>query len=194
MFIFGFCVCKVEFYLTNIRYKANAIMINRTTITLKGKALKLMISAVFCCGLNLGSHAQLTTLTNQDKISDFLGNDRFNDLLSSNPSYLTFLDARCSNGYKIIDMPLEKTTGMTVLNSIVYEEWLISEKSEEEIRQTSEIELTPEEFVENSASPEFNILKYHFNFDKKEMVYYVLGATGKVIMIYPIEFINQKAN
>lgn len=169
-------------------------MIKPLTTILRDKLLKTSALLVFVFVVNQNSQAQLTELTNQDKVAEFLGDERFNDLLTSNPSYLTFLDTKCSYGYKIVEMGSEKTEGMTVLNSITYEEWVASSKSEEQILYTSETILTPEEFVENATSPEFNILKYHFNSDRKQIVYYVLGTTGKVIILYPVAYIAKQSN
>lgn len=164
------------------------------TTAANGNLLKTLGFTIFLCGASQASFSQLTNLENQSQIVEYLGDSRFNDLLQSNPSYLSFLDTRCSNGYKIIDMPSEKTVGMTVLNSIAYEEWVAPEKAEEEVLKSVELSSTPEEFVENSTSPEFNFLKYKLAFDKSETTYYVLGSTGKAIMIYPIEYINKQVN
>lgn len=168
-------------------------MLKLTTLSLF-RSLSACVLLVIFIGVNGTSFSQTDPLENQAKVAEYLGDSRFNELLQSNPSYLTFLDTRCSEGYKLIDMPAEKTAGMTVLNSITYEEWVVPEKSQEQVVSTTELTLTPEEFVQEALDPEFNFLKYHFKYDQKEMTYFVLGATGKAIIIYPVEYINKQAN
>jgi len=169
-------------------------MLKLITTALNGNLLKTLGLALLFCGVSQSSFSQSLNLENQSQIVEYLGDSRFNELLQSNPSYLSFLDTRCSVGYKVIDMGIEKTEGMTVLNSVSYEEWVVPEKAEEQVFKSVEFTSTPEEFVLDSNNPDFNILKYNLSFDKNVITYYVLGSTGKVIMIYPVEYINQQVN
>ena len=43
-------------------------------------------------------------------------------------------------------------------------------------------------------SEDFNFLEYKFTFDRKEVVYHVLGTTGRVIVMLPTEHINKIVN
>ena len=133
-------------------------------------------------------------LAHENQIIDYLGMEKYTSILQSNPAYLNFLDARCSSGYKILELAPEKTVGMQTIHSVKYSEWVISSKGEDEVRSYVDFTITPEEFVDKFNSSGFNFLKYNFQFDAKEISYYVLGNTGKVIMVYPIQYINSLVN
>ena len=156
-------------------------MLKSTTIALKGRLCSLLVFMVFLFGANLTLNAQSDPLVNQAQIVEFLGQTKFNELLSTNPSYLTFLDTRCSSGYKIIDMSKEKAA-----------EFELIDKIQKNNMYTSPVEaITAVEFVQAASSPNFNFLQYSFLFDSKEMTYYKLGSTGKVLMIFPVGYIAQ---
>ena len=57
-----------------------------------------------------------------------------------------------------------------------------------------ESKVSPEEFVTLYYEPEFNFLEYRLNFDRTNVTYHTLGNTGKVIMIMPVEQINEIVN
>lgn len=167
-------------------------MYKLATIAPTGKLTTIILTLVFFIGVNLTSSAQSNPLENQTKVAEYLGDSRFNDLLVSNPSYLEFLDTRCSKGYAIIDMPIEKTEGLDVLTSVSFEDWVPSEKPEETIFSRQIYTQTIEEFIASSSSSEFNFLKYDIKFDRTEVKYYVLGTSGKTLMVYPVEYINKQ--
>lgn len=141
----------------------------------------LMLLIVFLFGANQALFGQSTTLDNPDKVEQLLGEEKFNELLTSNPSYLVFLDTRCSSGYKIVDMTKEKAADFQLIQKI-----------KKHATVDSELEaVTADEFVQYASDPNFNFLQYSFQFDRTEMTYYKLGSTGKVLMIFPVGYINQ---
>ena len=193
MFIFGSYLRKFDHLLPKLElFKRYCYMLKLATIALPSRLCSFLMFMVFFIGANLTLNAQSNPLVNQAKVADYLGDSRFNDLLESNSSYLDFLDMRCSKGYSIIDMALEKTVGMTGITSIDFEEWSVPTKPDETISTKINHSLTAADFVTASSTSEFNFLKYHFQFDRSEITFYVLGETGKVIMIHPVEYINKQ--
>lgn len=49
---------------------------------------------------------------------------------------------------------------------------------------------SPEEFLQKYENGSLNILKYILAYDSKNVTYYQLGETGKVLVIYPTTYIN----
>lgn len=169
-------------------------MLKLTTTILRGRATTFM-SFLFVCVINLNSYSQLSSpLSNPIQLAEYLGDSRFNQLHQSNPSYLEFLDERCSNGYTVIDMPLEKTEGMTVLNTIPALKWIVIESEGKNVDQMISSSVTAEEFVLNHSQIDFNFLRYELAFEKSENTYYVLGNTGKVLIVYSVDHVSQKLN
>lgn len=133
-------------------------------------------------------------LNHKTQIIEYLGLEKFNSISQSNPAYLKFLDVRLSNGHLIVDYVEDKMEGFSVLNVIYHTEWKTVEKngkSRDEIVQTK---ITPEEFLIRMEDEDFNFLEYKFAFDRKEVVYHVLGNTGKVIVMLSTERINDIIN
>lgn len=124
---------------------------------------------------------------NESNIIEYLGQEDYDQLIQSNPSYLEFLDAKCTHGFAIESMESEKTSGFTVLNEIP----LIDPNNK--ITKTPPV-LTANEFVEMFQDGTVNMLLCNLRADRSKMTYYVLGNTGKVLLIYPVEYINQKVN
>lgn len=127
------------------------------------------------------------TLNNQQKLVEYLGQERFDELQTSNPSYLQFLDIKCSKGFDVIELASEKTQNMPVLNDI------------EKIDPNQKFHKTPNtisasDFVQLFENGSLNFLMYQLQGDRYEMRYYVLGNTGKVLMIYPTDYISQLVN
>ncbi|UKN01502.1 hypothetical protein K6119_17395 [Paracrocinitomix mangrovi] len=122
------------------------------------------------------------TLNNEQFIVEYLGQTHFSELQNSNPSYLKFLDVRCSDGFKILDFVDEKMSDFSVINEIrVITD---GDKSQKQM-------VTAQQLVDDYADGSFNFIKYQLQYDRSEITYYVLGSTGKVIMIYPTEYINK---
>ena len=165
---------------------------NRELKHSKPSLRKVFLSLFTLLFVATGLFAQ--NLENESEIKEYLGRFRFEQNQVSNPGYLTFLDARCSSGFKIVELASEKTEGMTVVQNVTYSEWVPSLKEEEKKLNHIDVTITPEEFIENSNTSNFNFLKYHFQFDSKKMSYYVLGNTGMVLMIYPVEYVSSLIN
>lgn len=147
--------------------------------------MRSFIYCLFALVLSTGAFGQ--SLQNQQKIVDYLGQEKFDQIQSSNPSYLTFLDVKCSDGFDIIEMVPEKTQNFTVLNEIVV------------IDPNNKITKTPttvsaDDFVQMFENGSLNFLMYQLQGHKTQMTYYVLGNTGKVLMVFPTDYITQRVN
>ena len=127
------------------------------------------------------------TLQNESKIVEFLGQSEFDQMSQANPSYLEFLDAKCSYGFEIESMGPEKTSGFETLSSITYND------PNNKITK-SPTTVTPSEFVQMYEDGTLNFLMYEIRGDRSAMTYYVLGNTGKVLMVFPVDYISQKVN
>jgi hypothetical protein len=160
----------------------------------QGSLLKTLLCAAFLYGVSSTSHSQLTSLNHQTQVAEYLGDSRFNDLLSSNPSYLDFLDARCTYGYKIVDMPVEKTEGMSVLTSIPMLSWNEIQSEGKTVTDLITTNVSAEDFVLASIETDFNFLRYSITSDKSESKYLVLEGTGKVLIIYSVDYVSNQLN
>jgi hypothetical protein len=135
-----------------------------------------------------------SSFDNPVKLVDFLGQEKFDEILSSNPSYLTFLDVKCTSLYTVLDLPSEKTQSMTVLNEIEKRIWDTNVKTGDEILNKVKNLISTNQFIQELQSPNFNILEYTFAQDRSTDKYYVLGNSGKVIVIHSVNYITELAN
>ena len=135
-----------------------------------------------------------SSIENPIKLMEFLGQEKFDELLNSNPSYITFLDVKCSNLFAITELSPEKAQAYTTLNEIEKHIWEPNLKVGEGVHRKITVSISPSQFLIELASSNFNILEYSFNQDRQENTYYVLGNTGKIIMIRPVSFITEVAN
>lgn len=152
--------------------------------------MKLVISLVALLAMAT-SFSQ--SLENEAKIIEFLGQERYNQILESNPNYLKFLDVRCSFGFKIIDYVDEKMGNMTVIDYVAYRVDQGNGKDTTGLckKGVGKDFDTPEEFLNHYNEGTLNILKYYIQYDRFEINYYVLGTTGKVLVVYPVDYINK---
>lgn len=118
------------------------------------------------------------SLNNESKIIELLGQEKFDQMVSINPGYLKYLDARCE-AFTIIDFSEEKFGYLKPLQTLVKRN--PSNKSE------GNLSVSPAEMVQEYNDGNFNILLYDFYYDKSEYTYYRIGDTGKIIMIYPVD-------
>ena len=88
----------------------------------------------------------------------------------------------------------EKMNEYPVLEIIYHSEYAILTSNGKEYTELVKTKVTPEEFLITIESNDFNFLEYQFAFDRKEVVYHVLGNTGKIIMINSVENINRIVN
>ncbi len=121
--------------------------------------------------------------SNESYLVEYLGQAKFDQLSQSGSQYLSFLDARCSYGYEVMDYVDEKMNDFEVLNEFPKK------------TQTKDvINVSPGDFLAEIESGNFNFIMYLLNWDRSEITYYVIGNTGKVLMIYPVDHINEKVN
>lgn len=148
--------------------------------TQKAATMKLILT---CFLLFTGITVSGQELNHKDKLIEFLGQERFDKINSQSNGYLRFLDLRCSDGWQIIDNIDGKFDQYEKLDSLNYStpEKVINAVSAEEI-------------LNQINSGEFNLIKYTLKWDKDKTVYYVLGNTGKVLAIHPVEYINKLLN
>lgn len=132
-----------------------------------------------------GINAVAQNLSNSEFLIEYLGQEKFDQMSNVNPSYLEFLDAKCEHGYEITAMGAEKTAGFTVLNQI---------EVRDPNKNSSPTTISVAEFIALDQQDELNILMYQITSDRSAMTYYVLGTTGKVLMLYPAEYIAEKQN
>lgn len=137
------------------------------------------------------------SFNHQDYLIEFLGQERFDRILASNPHYLSYLDVRCSEGFMIMDYVNEKMESMNipVINEFIKK----TKQNGKDIDGTcvdgykKEV-LTPEEFLQHALNGTLNILAFDFDYDKSKVIYYRIGNTGKLIAIYPAEYIAKKVS
>lgn len=134
----------------------------------------LLLSGVFSFG---------QSYTNESKLIEFLGQERFTKLHDANSSYLKFLDARLSYGFQLVDYVPEKMSSFPVVETI---EKINADKT------TSSIAAA--DFVDLALSGNINYLMYKLDWDQSTHTYYRLGNTGKVLVILPNDMITQKVN
>lgn len=133
--------------------------------------------------LIIGSAFAQDPVQNEQQIINFVGSERYAELQSENPSYLNFLDARISFGYQITDFDEDKRSTFKVLDEIPL---LMPDKTV--------IEVSATDFIAGMESGIYSILMVKLPWDQSMMTYYTLGSTGKVLMIYPVSYINEKMN
>lgn len=146
------------------------------------RLLIFALTLLFCSSFSIAQ-----TLQNENEIVEYLGQSKFDQLSQSNPSYLKFLDAKCSFGFEIESMGSEKTSGFETLNTIKFND------PDNKITKTPST-ITASQFVQMYEDGSLNILMYEIVGDKSAMTYYVLGNTGKVLMVFPVDYIAQKVN
>lgn len=149
---------------------------------------------IFLFGILIfGGNLNAQNLTHESQLIEYLGQEDYNEFTQSNPSYLAFLDARY-DGYMIMDYVEEKMGEFETIEIIYKSEWVSVEENGKIYIERVKSKITPEEFLAEMGSQEFNFLEYSFKFDRSIFTYHVLGTTGKVIMIYPVEKINEIVN
>ncbi|MDX2359742.1 MAG: hypothetical protein QNK23_02970 [Crocinitomicaceae bacterium] len=154
----------------------------------------LLLVTILFFGLSQSAYSQVTSLNNEAQLIEYLGQEKYNEFTQSNPSYINFLDVRCSSGYVMMDYVEEKMNEFPVIEIIYHSSLEIVITEGKEYLERIESKISPEEFVLAVESPEFNFLEYKFSFDRSKITYHVLGNTGKVIMIFPVEKINKLVN
>lgn len=142
-----------------------------------------MKSIVFGIIFFVGLAVSAQTYTNETKLIEYLGLTRYNSLASNSSSYLKFLDARYSFGFEIIEYVPEKMNSFPVLTTV-------DMTNSDKIKTTVSIA----DFLNQINANTINYLMYDLQWDRSKTTYYVLGNTGKVLMIHSVEYINSKVN
>ena len=123
--------------------------------------------------------------SNESYLIEYLGQSRFDQLSASNSQYLNFLDARCSFGFDVIDYfdEEEKMVDFVTLNEF-------PKKTETK----NVLNVSAADFLSEIESGNFNFIMYLLQWDRKSITYYIIGDTGKILLIYPVNYINDKVN
>ena len=120
-------------------------------------------------------------IQNQQKLVDYLGQERFQKLTQSNSPSLLFMDKRASHGYEIMTIEPEKLVDMNQVHEFVFSN---SDKST--------YRLTADEFLTNSANGSLNILQLNLKYDPSSSTFYRIGNSDKVLVLKSVEFISKK--
>ncbi len=129
----------------------------------------------------------------QSKILDILGQERFDNIQNSNPARIVYLEARLEEGYKIINNEGGKFDQVEKLDMIPFRIDVGDSKDTLGTCKdgTGKSYDSAQEFLQKENSGTLNILKYKLKYDREKVVYYQLGSTGKVLMIFPVNHINK---
>ena len=142
----------------------------RTTLL----TLLLLIGSAFSFSQNLH---------NQDMVLDYLGQDRFDHFQQSNPNYLVYLDVKFSKGYSIINRSDAKLVDEKFLSSIDYKP-----------SDGDKTALSADVFIQMYNQGTLNFLRVILPYDQKKDTYYVLGKTGKVLVLHSANSIVSATN
>ena len=119
----------------------------------------------------------------EQKLIEFLGQNRYDNLASKNSKYLDFLDARCAYGYELIEYADEKMNDFQKITSVQLTN----------VDKTTTV-IDCNQLVQSIQNGSFNILRLKLEYDRNSPTYYTLGNTGKVLMLHPTDHINKKMN
>lgn len=140
---------------------------------------KLFLFFIFLISINLIFSQEFK---NKNKIIELLGEERYEELKSTNLGMISYLNAKVDFGFQIIDAIPEKENEFKELNQIP----ILSKESGQFI--------SPEEFVNLYNSGNLNILLFNFQNQPKTNLYYKIGNTNKYLIIYSVEHINSNIN
>lgn len=143
---------------------------------------------MLCCAF---SYTQ--NIDSQSKVLDFLGQKRYNQIQNSNPARIVYMQTRLEDGYKIINNDDGKFDSAEKFDIIPFRIDVGDGKDTLGTCSdgTGKSFDSAEQFVQKENSGTLNILKYKLKYDREKVVYYQLGNTGKVLMIYPVDYINK---
>ena len=137
----------------------------------------IVAMSFFWLGLN-GAFSQNNG--NHSKVIAYLGNERFQELTSTNPGLIDFLDAKAEYGYEIIDVIAGKEESFTRIEKVQIHSKVVGEN------------VTVDQFMNDLASGDFNFLLYVFPTAADADLYFTLGDTGKAIVIHSVSYVNSK--
>ena len=115
--------------------------------------------------------------TSEEKVKDFLGEERFNQAKLSNPGLILFLEMKAEEGFQVSESNEFKKPSYKKVNSVLY-------KKEE---------ISIEDFLDALNQENFNFLNYSFpNHDSNVTTHYLLGDSEVLISVYSNAVINNK--
>lgn len=117
------------------------------------------------------------TQNTDQKVQDFLGNERYAELEAQNSKLIDYLKVRIEEGYQVSPSISEKKDSYEEINKVYFKK--------------SEISI--EDFIEALNQESFNILNYSFPGQTSEKTtHYLLGDSGILLTIYSNAVINNK--
>tara|TARA_B100000508_G_scaffold114604_1_gene93458 strand:- start:5425 stop:5847 length:423 start_codon:yes stop_codon:yes gene_type:complete len=135
--------------------------------------LKLFILASLSIVVSLNLGAQ-TTL---NKVEDFLGTQRFNELQNSNSDLIDYLTVKSEEGYSVNQSVEEKKSSYVQIEKVYYQKQ----------------QITIDQFVQNLQDESFNFLNYTFpDHDSNVTTHYLLGDTNILFTVYSNAALNKK--
>ena len=135
--------------------------------------LKLLTSILFIGFFFLNGSTQTT----EEKIEDFLGEERDEELKSSNPALILFFATRVDEGYDISESIETKKDSYVEINYVFYKK----------------NQITLDQFINDLEKEGFNILNYTFpNQDQSKTNHYLLGESEILLTVYSNTVINNK--
>ncbi|MBK7127759.1 MAG: hypothetical protein IPM74_15045 [Crocinitomicaceae bacterium] len=132
----------------------------------------ILVFAVSVCFSQAGSP--------NSRVVDFLGSEKYQETLSSNPGLIKYLEAKLQFGFELTDKINEKSTGLKTLADIPY-----SEFSKDGI-------LSSVDFVNSFLAGSLNVLHIQLPADPNADNYYVIGSTGYILVVKSNSYINSQ--
>ena len=132
----------------------------------------ILITAIMLLSI-LNTNAQ-NTLTPEQKVSQFLGADKYNQIVADNPGLIKYLKYKSEKGYLVEDAIESKANSYIKLDSVYFKKQPISIQT----------------FVRALEQDNFNFLFYTFPIKNKTSGI-LLGNSGKIIIIYSNSQINK---
>lgn len=142
--------------------------------------MKIIVAFMLLIAIN---PAYSQDLKHKNYILEFLGQEEYDRIQSHNVGYLRFLDVRCSDGWQVIENNDGKFDSYEKIQTLSYT-----------TPDKVEFTISAQDVVSEINSGTFNLIKYNLNWDRSKTMYYVLGNTGKVLVIHPTEYINKIYN
>jgi hypothetical protein len=133
-------------------------------------------------------------LNNESKIIDFIGQSRFNELQANNSTYLKFLDVKCQIGYEIQTIPFEKLTDKEVLTAASFKKFCDKQSDSSCNSDYTVGKSSASEILSLINEGNFNFLIYQLASDPNKDKIYVLGSTGKVLIVRSAKFLADAVN
>jgi len=135
--------------------------------------LKLMMCIIFAFLFGFMGISQTT----DQKVKEFLGEDRYNETVQSNPALITFLQTKVEDGFRISEVNEVKKSSYKKINSVYFKKQ----------------EISIEDFLISLNDESFNILNYSFpDHNSNETTHFLLGDSSILLSVYSNSVINNK--